>query len=77
MIDELKLYKKPDSSTKIYTLLACTSNLYSLPFKLGERVLYLGQIPNMNEKCVVVDSIGRVHWPVNNTDFGVVPDEKI
>ena len=77
MIDELKLYKKPDSSTKICTLLACTSNLYSLPFKLGERVLYLGQIPNMNEKCVVVDSIGRVHWPVNNTDFGVVPDEKI
>lgn len=77
MIDELKLYKKPDSSTKIYTLLACTSNLYSLPFKLGERVLYLGQIPNMNEKCVVVDSIGRVHWPVNNIDFGVVPDEKI
>ena len=77
MIDELKLYKKPDSSTKIYTLLACTSNLYSLPFKLGERVLYLGQIPNMNEKCVVIDSIGRIHWPVNNIDFGVVPDEKI
>ena len=61
MIDELKLYKKPDSSTKIYTLLVCTSNLYSLPFRLGERVLYLGQIPNMNQKCVVVDSIGRVH----------------
>jgi hypothetical protein len=77
MIDELKLYKKPDSSTKIYTFLVCTSNLYSLPFRLGERVLYLGQIPNMNQKCVVVDSIGRVHWPVNNIDFGIVPDEKI
>jgi len=77
MLSVIEKYEKPNAETKKFTTLVCTSNLYSLPFRLGERVLYLGQIPNMNQKCVVVDSIGRVHWPVNNIDFGIVPDEKI
>jgi hypothetical protein len=77
MIDELKLYKKPDSSTKICTLLVCTVNSPYLPFKLGEHVLWLGEIPGMKGHCAVTDTIGRVHWALHNHDFGILPEDKI
>jgi hypothetical protein len=31
----------------------------------------------MNGHCAVADSIGRVHWAMHNSDFGIVPEDKI
>lgn len=77
MLNEVSSYMKPNSSTKICTLLVCTVNLPYLPFKLGEHVLWLGEIPGMKGHCAVVDTIGRIHWAMHTNNFGIVPDEKI
>lgn len=77
MLEKLKKYQYPNQETKICTLLVCVVNSPYLPFKLGEHVLWLGEIPGMKGHCAVADTIGRVHWALHTNDFGIVPDEEI
>ncbi len=39
------------------------------PFKNGECMLYLGEIPNMPGHVAVVDWDGKVHWGYHLEDF--------
>lgn len=39
------------------------------PLKVGERVLFLGNIPNMTGHCAVVKFNGKVIWAVHPQDF--------
>ncbi len=39
------------------------------PFKDGECLLYLGEIPNMPGHVAVVDWNGKVHWGYHMEDF--------
>jgi hypothetical protein len=40
------------------------------PFKEGDRMLYLGEIPNMpGGHCIVVNQQGRVHWGYHTEYF--------
>ena len=40
-----------------------------LPFKLGQLLLYLGEISNMEGHCAVVDMNGTIHWAYHIEHF--------
>ena len=47
------------------------------PLKPGERVLYLGDIPNVPGHCCVAKKDGAVIWLVHPEDFRTATDEEL
>lgn len=47
------------------------------PLKVGERVLFLGIIPNMTGHCAVVKFNGKVIWAVHPQDFLVYTEDEL
>ena len=47
------------------------------PLKLGEQVLYLGDIPNAIGHCAVAKHSGEVIWLVHPSDFRKATDEEV
>lgn len=39
------------------------------PFKEGDHMLFLGEIPNMKGHCAIVTRDGRVLWGYHTDDF--------
>lgn len=49
----------------------------SFPFKNGDSLLFLGEIPNMPGHCAVVNRDGQVLWGYHLEDFRHPTDEEI
>jgi hypothetical protein len=47
------------------------------PVKVGEQVLYLGDIPNSTSHCVVAKHSGEVVWMVHTSDFREATEEEL
>lgn len=46
------------------------------PIKVGEQVLYLGEVPNASGHCAVVKWSGEVVWLVHPGDFREATEEE-
>ena len=48
------------------------------PFKPGSSYVFLGEIPNMKDHCVVADTkTGRVYAGYHTENFIEIPDEEV
>lgn len=47
------------------------------PIKLGELVIFMGNIPNSPGHCVVAKHSGKVVWLVHPEDFRLATDEEV
>lgn len=48
------------------------------PFKPGSNYVFLGEIPNMPDHCVVADAkTGRVYTGYHTENFVEIPDEEV
>lgn len=46
------------------------------PWKKGDHLVYLGEIPNMEGHCVVVNWEGRVLWGYHTNNFRMLKDDE-
>ena len=48
-----------------------------IPWKNGERVLFLGEIENMRGHGIFVSRYGSVHYGLHLHDFRLIPDDEV
>jgi hypothetical protein len=47
------------------------------PLKIGELVVYIGEIPNAPGHCCVLKHSGEAVWLVHSTDFRLATKEEV
>jgi len=73
-----KTYKSPVKQPRQYSLVKLTSQDLEIAFKNDDRLIYLGEIPNMPGHCIVMDYItGTVYSGYHICNFVELTEEEV
>lgn len=72
-----KLERKPAPNSVVKFVLPTPTLAGQYPFEDGEHVLFLGEIENMPDHCIVVAKGGSVRWGYHTENFETVPEDEL